>query len=103
MISAISAPPGPVPAKVTWPELQLTTPTQPGQMVPSAHITFHGYHSEGEDNPSDIQRPSVPSFSCQTEILKNELRKRKDTLPTKNRLLDLLCAGSQVPNCLIDA
>lgn len=36
-ISAISALPGPVPAKVTWPEPQLTAPSQPGQMVPPLH------------------------------------------------------------------
>lgn len=40
--------PGLLPAKVTWPELQLTAPSQEDQMVPSAHIMFHWYRSEGE-------------------------------------------------------
>lgn len=55
-ISAISALPGSSPAKVTWPELQSTAPSQPGQMVPSAHITFW-YHFEGEDITGDIHKP----------------------------------------------
>lgn len=73
MISAISAPLGLVPAKVSRPESRLTAPTQPGQMVPSAHITVLCYHSEGDDIRSDIQRWSVPSVSCQARNLGDEL------------------------------
>lgn len=40
--------PGRVPAKVTWPGVHLTAPSQEDQMVPSAHIMFHWCCSEGE-------------------------------------------------------
>lgn len=40
--------PGRVPAKVTWPEVHLTAPSQEDQMVPSAHIMFGWCCSEGE-------------------------------------------------------
>lgn len=40
--------PGRVPAKVTWPELWLTAPSQAEQMVPSAHIMLDWYRFEGE-------------------------------------------------------
>lgn len=40
--------PGRFPAKVTWPELWSTAPSQAEQMVPSAHIMSDWYRSEGE-------------------------------------------------------
>lgn len=40
--------PGRVAAKVTWPELWSTAPSQAEQMVPSAHILSDWYCSEGE-------------------------------------------------------
>ena len=58
-IRAIPALPYSVAAKVTWPELQLTSSSQPSQMVPSAHFIFCWCPSEGEDITSDIHKQAV--------------------------------------------